>query len=106
MEFESLAKMSSEFGGADDGSGRLFNYPDRLFGRINYPGRPRQGPGVLPSVLFSLLGRTHREIHGTLLLYSSPPVLRELEGEPNPARRSDGHPGRGAAGADGARAVA
>jgi len=51
MEFESLAKISSEFVGADDGSGRLFNYPDRLFGRINYPGCTRQGLGVLPSFL-------------------------------------------------------
>ena len=104
MEFESLAKISSEFVGADDGSGRLFNYPDRLFGRINYPGRPRQGPGVLavlrlPPSAAPVARFTARSA------FIPPPVLRELEGEPNPARRSDGHPERGAAGADGARAV-
>ena len=29
-------------------------YLSRLFRRINYPGRPRQGPGVLPSFVFLL----------------------------------------------------
>ena len=46
---------------------------NRLFGRINYPGRPRQRPAGLAPRFFpsSSFRRPHRKIHGTLLPYSS-----------------------------------